>query len=171
MQVTNGKEETTNHTYIELRETANDDFALNEDVYMDLNNVATCIYSYAGDYDVAANVLSVGDHIVPVGVNVVKAGTCTFSMPSNFSGTVILIDKFAQTRTNLALEDYEVYLNKGVVNDRFELEININKMPTAIDGVEGGSLKDGKAHKFIENGVMYILKNGVLYGARGNRVK
>jgi hypothetical protein len=44
-------------------------------------------------------------------------------------------------------------------------------MPTAIDGVEGGSLKDGKAHKFIENGLMYILQNGAIFDARGNRVK
>ena len=171
LQVTNGKEETTNHTYVELRENASDEFALNEDVYMDLNNVATSIYSYAGDYDVAANVLSVANHTVSVGINVVQEGMCTFSMPSNFSGTVTLIDKFAQTRTNLALEDYEVYLNKGAINDRFELEIDINKMPTAIDGVEGGSLKDGKAHKFIENGQMYILRDGKVFDARGNRVK
>ena len=62
-------------------------------------------------------------------------------------------------------------LAKGTINDRFELEININKVPTAIDGVEDGSLKDGKAHKFIENGVMYILKEGEVFDARGNRVK
>lgn len=34
-----------------------------------------------------------------------------------------------------------------------------------------GSLKDGKAHKFIENGAMYILRDGVIYDARGNKVK
>lgn len=65
------------------------------------------------------------------------------------------------------------YLDPGVIKDRFEVEININKVPTAIDGVTDGSgtLKDGKAHKFIMNDMMYILKDGVLYDARGNRVK
>ena len=71
------------------------------------------------------------------------------------------------------IEDYEVYLNKGTINDRFELEINVNNAPTAIDGVTdgSGSLKDGKAHKFIMNDMLYILKDGVLYDARGNRVQ
>jgi hypothetical protein len=71
------------------------------------------------------------------------------------------------------LEDFEVTLPKGVVVDRFFLKINIKKVATAIDGVEDGSntLKDGKAHKFIENGQMYILQNGVIYDAQGKRVK
>ena len=71
------------------------------------------------------------------------------------------------------MEDYEVYLEKGTIDDRFELEINIHNAPTAIDGVGvgQGSLKDGKAHKFIMNDMMYILKDGVLYDARGARVK
>ena len=172
LQVLNSDEEMLNHTYVELRDEACDTFALNEDVYMSLNNKAVNIYTFAGNYDVAANVLSVNNHTVPVGVVVKTAGTYTFSMPSNFSGTVTLIDNFTNTRTNLAVEDYEVSLEKGTIDDRFELEININNMPTAIDGVSGdGSLKDGKAHKFIMNDQLYILRNGVVYDARGARVK
>ena len=160
-------------TYVELRENAVDSFLLNEDVYMVKNGVNADLYTYAGGYELGANVLTMDNHIVPVGIDVQKAGTYTFSMPSNFSGTVTLIDNFTQTRTNLAVDDYEIALPKGTINDRFELEININKMPTAIDGVDAnqGALKDGKAHKFIENDQMYILKDGVLYDARGNRVK
>ena len=63
------------------------------------------LYTYAGSYDVAANVLSVNNHLVPVGVNVKSAGTYTFSMPSHFDGTVTLIDTYTQMRTNLAIED------------------------------------------------------------------
>ena len=158
-------------TYVELRDEACDTFALNEDMYMMYTSLPADIYTYAGNYDVSANVLSVQNHIIPVGVEVHKDGNYTFTMPSNFDGTVTLIDTYAQTRTNLTIEDYEVTLSKGNITDRFFIEIDLNKMPTAIDGVEGGSLKDGKAHKFIENGQMYILKNGVLYDARGNRVK
>ena len=171
LEVLNSDDEHINRTYVELREGASDDFELKEDVYMTLNGKNVNVYSYAGDYDVAANVLSVANHIVPVGVVVKAKGTYKFSMPSNFSGTVTLVDKFAQTRTILNIDDYEVTLNTGTINDRFELEINIFNAPTAIDGVEGGSLKDGKAHKYIENGVMYILENGRIFDARGNRVK
>ena len=160
-----------NATYVELRENANTDFQLNEDMYMMRSSNTVDLYSFAGAYDVAANVLPIDDQLVRVGVDVKRAGTYRFTMPSEFSGTVTLIDNLMGTRTNMALGDHEVYLERGVDNNRFLLEININKMPTAIDGVDGGSLKDGKAHKFIENGQMYILKDGIIYDARGARVK
>ncbi len=163
----NGK---SSDAYIELRENACDTFALNEDMYMMRSSSKADLYTFAGNYDVAANVLTVNNHIVPVGMDVKQAGTYRFTMPSAFSGTVTLIDTQAGARTNLALSDYEVALPKGTSNTRFLLEIDIQQMPTAIDGV-GGSLKDGKAHKFIENGQMYILQNGIIYDARGNRVQ
>ena len=158
-------------TFVTLRENAVADFALNEDLTKIHNTGKANIYSFAGPYDVAANILPVENRAVVMGVETAKAGTYTFSMPSNFDGTVTLIDNFTQTRTNLAIEDYEVSLPKGEINDRFLLEINIRQVPTAIDGVEGGSLKDGKAHKYIENGAMYILRDGKIYDARGNKVK
>ena len=160
-------------TYVELRENAVDTFLLNEDVYMVKNGVSADVYTLAGAYEAGANVLSIDNHIVPVGVDVKAAGTYTFSMPGNFDGEIILVDNYTQTRTNLMMEDYEIALPKANISDRFYLEININKMPTAIDGVDAGDglLKDGKAHKFIMNDQMYILKDGVIYDARGNRVK
>ena len=160
-------------TYVELRENAVDSFQLNEDMYMMKGSKIGDIYTHAGGYELAANVLTVNSHIVPVSVETKSAGTYTISMLNYFSGTVTLIDKFANTRTDLGIEDYEIYLEKGTISDRFELEININKMPTAIDGVEDGqgTLKDGKAHKYIENGQMYILQNGMIYDAQGKRVK
>ena len=68
----------------------------------------------------------------------------------------------------MALGDHEVYLERGVDNNRFQLEINIQSSTTSL---EGNDVKDGGAHKFIENGQMYILQNGVIYDARGNRVQ
>jgi len=171
LQVLDNNEELLNRTYVELRENACDTFELNEDVYLAPNNKAAEIYTFAGNYDVAANVLSINNHTVEVGVTVKTAGTYTFSMPNNFSGTVTLVDTYTQTRTDLATGNYIVNLPNGVCNDRFLLEIDIRKVTTAIDGVEGGSLKDGKAHKFIKNDMLYILKDGVVYDARGNRVK
>ena len=140
-------------------------------MYMVTNSRAVNIYTYAGDYDVAANVLPLETTTVPVGVTVRTAGTYTFSMPSHFDGTVTLVDTYAQTRTNLGIEDYTVNLEEGTFNSRFLLELNIHQAPTAIDGVSDGTLKDGKAHKFLQNGVMYILQNGVMYDAQGKRVK
>lgn len=172
LQVLNNNADVLNSAFVELRENACDTFELNEDVYMSFNNLAVNIYTLAGNYDVAANVLSVGNHTIPVGVKVTKAGTYRFSMPGNFSGEVTLLDTFTGESTNLALDDYEVELPKGTTEDRFFLKTNIKKVATAIDGIsEDGSLKDGKAHKFLQNGVMYILQNGVLYDAQGKRVQ
>ena len=160
-------------TYIELRDEACDTFALNEDVYMIYTSLPADLFTYAGNYDVSANVLSVKNHTIPVGVEVHQAGSYTFTMPRNFSGAATLVDTQTGTRTNLALSDYTVSLPKGVCDGRFYIDMDIHKTPTAIDGVEdgSGSLKDGKAHKFIENGQMYILKNGMIYNAQGAKVK
>ena len=172
LQVLNSENEMLNRTFVNLKENACDTFALNEDVYMSPNSAAVNIYTFAGNYDVAANVLSVDNHVIPVGVEVNKAGTYTFSMPSNFSGKVTLIDNFTGEHTDLSISDYEVELPKSVIEDRFMLEINIEKVTTAIDGINGeGTLKDGKAHKFLQNGIMYILRNGILYDAQGKRVQ
>ena len=159
--------------YVQLREGSDADFKLCEDMYKMYNKGIPQIYTFAGAYDVAYNDVPIQNQTIPVGIVTRKNGTYKFSMPTNFSGTVTLIDKFAQTRTNLNIEDYEVYLEKGTIEDRFELEINIIQAPTAIDGVEDGegTLKDGKAHKFIMNDMMYILRDGEIFDARGNRVR
>lgn len=164
-------EDQVSRAYVELRDEASDEFALNEDVYMAYTSRPADLFTFAGNYDVSANVMSVDNHVVPVGVEVHNEGTYTFSMPSNFSGSVTLVDKVLNTRTNLAVADYEVTLPKGVNDQRFELEINIKNAPTAIDGVEDGSIKDGKAHKFLQNGQMFILRDGRIYDATGALIK
>ena len=165
-------DEVSDKTFVKLNNEASTEFVLNEDVCKIINSGVPNIYTYAGVYDVALSQVPEENQIVSVGVVIRKNGTYTFSMPENINGTVTLIDEFEQTRTNLSLSDYEVTLPKGTNNDRFKLEINVKKIPTAIDGVEGeGTLKDGKAHKFLQNGVMYILQNGCLYDAQGRRVE
>ncbi len=171
LQVLDAEDNEINRTFVTLEEGASADFVLNEDMYMVTNKLPVNIYTFAGNYDVAGNVLPIESTTVPVGVIVKTAGTYTFSMPSHFDGTVTLVDTYAQTRTNLGIEDYTVNLEEGTFNSRFLLELNIHQAPTAIDGVSDGTLKDGKAHKFLQNGVMYILQNGVMYDAQGKRVK
>lgn len=167
----NGEE--SDHTYIKMDENGNSDFMLCEDMYKIINKSKPNIFTYAGDNCVAYNKVAIESQTINVGVEIRKNGTYTFEMPENVAGQVTLIDTFDGTRTNLNLEDYEIYLNRGSYYDRFLIEINPNNAPTAIDGVTdgSGSLKDGKAHKFIMNDMMYILKDGVLYDATGKRVE
>ena len=156
-------------TYVELQENAVDSFLLNEDMYMGSSSPIANLYTYAGAYDVAANVLSVNSHIVPVGVQVKKAGTYTFSMTTPFDGTVTLIDYHTGSRTNLGWSDYTVTLEKGTINDRFALEINIQNVSTDVEG-NTGHFKGKDAVKFLHNGILYIKKGDAIYDARGSRV-
>ena len=164
-------ETVTDRAFISIRDSASADFAFNEDMMKIHNSGKTNIYSFAGPYDVAANVLPKENRSIKLGIEASESGMYTIHVPGNFSGIATLFDNVENKRTNLALEDYEIFLEKGKYEDRFFIEIDLNKMPTAIDGVSGGSLKDGKAHKFIQNGQMYILQNGIIYDAQGKRVK
>lgn len=166
-------EDYSDHAFVDLKENANSEFVLCEDMMKVVRNGKPNVYVYSGAYDVAYSQVPVVSQTIPVGVIIPQDGTYTFTMPTNFDGTVTLVDTFEQTRTNLGLGDYELYLDRGTINDRFYLEIDIYKVPTAIDGAEdgSGSLKDGKAHKFIENGIMYILKDGEIFDARGTHIK
>ncbi len=166
--------EAVDWAFVHMRDGASEDHVLCEELNKMTNSGKSNIYVFAGNYEVAYNQVPIANQTIPVGLIIKKNGNYTFSMPTNFSGTVTLIDTFAQTRTNLAFEDYEVTLQKGTINDRFFLEFDITNAPTAIDGAMGegeGSLKDGKAHKFIQNGTMYILRDGVIYDAQGKKVE
>ena len=158
-------------TYVELRENAQDNFQLNEDVYMMNSSRTADIYTFAGAYDLAANVLSINNHTVPVGINVHKDGEYTFSMPSTFDGIIILVDNETGARTNLLLDTYTVNLTRGRVNERFYLEIGVDNVVTNLENIDANAntLNDGKAHKFIRDGRMYILRDGKVYTITGKR--
>ena len=157
-----------NRAFVELRDNANDDFVLDEDMCLMPSSSNADIYTFAGAYDAMANVLSMSDHTVRVGVDIKTAGDYTFSMPAVFDGTAVLVDLLTGTRTNLELGDYTVSLNKGTINDRFVLEVGARKIVTSLDETQ---LRDGKVHKFVENGVMYILRDGKRYDAQGKLVE
>ena len=157
-------------TYVVLQENASADFVLNEDLYKATNANLPNVYAYAGAYDCGVSIMPIESTTVPVGVITRKKGSYTFSMPSDFSGTVTLVDSFAQTRTNLAVEDYTVDLEKGTINDRFCLELDIQAVTTNLDQTSDGFTKD-KTRKVMIDGILYIVKDGKMYDARGNKVK
>ena len=162
--------EMADRTYVIMNENASSDFVLNEDLYKATNANLPNIYAYAGAYDCGISRIPIENTTVPVGVITRKRGTYTFSMPSDFSGTATLVDSFAQTRTNLALEDYTVDLEKGTFNERFFLELDIKTVSTNLDQTSDGFSKD-KTRKVMIDGILYIVKDGKMYDARGNKVK
>ena len=91
-------------------------------------------------------------------------------MPDGTHGvSVILIDNIAGTRTNLGLLDYTAYLEAGQTDGRFSLEIApIQQMPTDIEAV---SDQHSAVRKVMIDGILYIVKDGKVFDARGAVVK
>ncbi len=163
------------HTYIRLSEDENatEGYDFGNDLSKEFNSGAN-IFTYVDGVEVAGNVMPIvygQTRTVPVGVKITEAGDYTFSMPEGTNGTgVVLIDNIAGTRTNLALEDYTVNLATGTYDGRFSLEISpIVQTPTDIEHTSSDSM-DG-VRKVMVDGVLYIVKDGVVFDACGNRVK
>ena len=148
-------------------------FKFDEDLCKEFNAGKANIYTLIENYlPAAGNTLPMSDQttLVPVGVKTTAAGEYTFAMPESTNGvSVVLIDNIAGTRTNLALSDYTVSLGKGDLSDRFMLEIApIKQMPTGIDAV---SDQHSAVRKVMIDGILYIVKDGKVFDARGAKVK
>lgn len=150
------------------------DFDMNADLVKMFNSKIANVYTIIGDVEVAANCLPMTDQstIVPVGVQIPADGEYTFSMPNGTSGVgVTLIDGVTGERTNLALTDYTVSLEKGTYDQRFVLEISpIEHTTTAIEISEKTDAPNNVCKKLID-GVLYIIKDGKVFDARGARLQ
>ena len=160
-------------TYVRLTDDVTADFDFGRDLIKELNAGKTNIYSFVGYERLAANCLPMSDSttIVPLGVQIAAAGTYTFSIPEGTNGAqVILADQVANTRTNLGLTDYTVHLDGGTYDGRFLLEIApVSSSTTHIEMVSSERLDS--ARKVLVDGVLYIVKNGKVFDARGARIE
>lgn len=150
-------------------------FNFGEDLTKEFNANKSSIYTFIPEVAiVAGNTLPISEQttIVPVGVDVVADGDYTFSMPNGTSGVgVTLIDGVTGERTNLALMDYTVSLEKGTYDQRFVLEISpIEHTTTAIENSEKTDAPNTVCKKLID-GVLYIIKDGKVFDARGARLQ
>lgn len=161
-------------TYISrMAEGATADYDLNLDLSKLLNKAKNNIYTYAGYYKMAGNCIPDTVTILPVGVQLAADGDYTFAMPEGTYGTgVVLLDKVADKRTNLALTDYTVNLPAGAYNERFVLELSpVAQVPTDIESISAEGLAKDGARKVMVDGVLYIVKDGKVFDAQGNRVQ
>ena len=153
--------------------TANFDF--NYDLSKEFNKNLPNIYTFAGTEQVAGNVLPASEQttIIPVGVKVTTTGIYTFAMPDGTDGIgVTLVDSEAGTRTSLSALNYDVILDAGTHDGRFYLEISpVNSMPTGVEEVTGDGLQVTGVRKVVIDGILYIVKDGKMYDARGARVE
>ena len=172
-------EKMIDRTYVDL---SNDEetsigFKFDEDMTKDFSGEnKTRIYSIIeGDVVAAGNTLPMTEQttVVPVGVTIKNAGEYTFAMPEGTNGVgVTLVDTEANVRTSLSALDYTVSLEAGEYTGRFMLEISpIQNTPTDLGNVQGDNVQGTKARKVMIDGILYIVKDGKMYDARGARVE
>lgn len=163
------------HTYVRLSndENVTDGYDFGNDLSKEFNSGSN-IYTFVDDVEVAGNVKPIRTEttIVPVGVKIATTGEYTFSMPEGTNGVgVILVDNIAGTRTNLALEDYTVNLTQGNIDGRFLLEISpIAQTTTDMENVQGDDVQTN-VRKVMVDGILYIVKDGKVFDARGSRLQ
>ncbi len=153
-----------------LAEGATNEFDMNVDLSKIINRGAN-IYSLIGKEEAAANVLPIEESIIPIGLDIEKAGIYTFAMPDGTDGiTAILIDYETQTEHNLLTTEYTVNLNEGINNKRFALRVLPHHVATNIESLLDGNCNQN-VQKYIINGQLFIKNNGHIYDIQGRQVK
>lgn len=150
-------------------------FEFGHDMSKAMYSTKANLFTYIGYEPVAANSMpySEGTTIVPVGLKLATDGDYTFALPEGTSGVgVTLVDNVENIRTNLSALDYTVNLTAGDYTNRFTLEISpIKETPTSIEEVSSAEAQAAGVRKVIIDGVLYIVKDGKMYDARGSRVQ
>ena len=163
--------ETLDKTYVQLRDDkGTEGFDLNLDLTKMLNKGAN-IYSVVNGDQMAGNAIPKEESIIPLGVVIAEAGDYTFAMPEGTSGTQVeLIDYETGISTPLAALDYTVNMPAGSFDNRFALSIKPDKVTTGVDNL-GDEATGDKAKKYLIDGALYLVKDGVMYDAQGKLVR
>jgi hypothetical protein len=164
---------THDKTFIQLRdEEGTEGFDLNLDLTKIINKGAN-IYSVVNGDQMAGNVVPAQESMIPLGVVITEAGEYTLTLPSKTNGvTVELVDYKTGTSTNLLALDYTVRLIAGTHEGRFALRIQPSKVTTDLENIDGEATGDkANVRKYIIDGALYLVKDGMLYDAQGKLVR
>ena len=165
--------ETVDKTYVQLRdEEGTEGFDLNLDLTKIINKGAN-IYTVVNGDQMAGNVVPAQESMIPLGVVITEAGEYTLTLPSRTNGvTVELVDYETGTSTNLLALDYTVRLTAGTHEGRFALRIQPSKVTTDLENIDGEATGDkASVRKYIIDGALYLVKDGMLYDAQGRLVR
>ena len=147
-----------------------------EDMTKQFNSRKANIFTIAGNTSLGGNSLPLSTTqttVVPVGVKIKTAGDYTFAIPEGTEGIgITLVDNETGVRTLLSALSYTVTLQAGDYTGRFVLEISpIQNTPTDIENVQGDNVQCTKVRKGMIDGILYIVKDGKIFDARGARVE
>lgn len=164
-------------TFVKLSndENASVNFAFDEDLCKEFNANKANIYTIVENYlPVAGNTMPMSEQttVIPVGVRIAADGDYTFAIPDGTEGIgVTLIDNETGIRTSLSALEYTINLSAGDYADRFILEISpISQISTDVESISDEGLEIRGARKIMIDGLLYIVKDGVVYDAQGRRL-
>ncbi len=171
-------EQMIDRTFVRLSddESVTTGFEFGEDMTKQFNSRKANIFTIAGNTSLGGNSLPLSTTqttVVPVGVSVKNTGDYTFAIPEGTEGIgVTLVDNETGVRTSLSALSYTVNLQPGDYTGRFVLEISpIAQTPTGVETVTGEGLPVTGVRKVMIDGILYIVKDGKMYDARGARVE
>ena len=152
------------------------EFDFNQDLSKEFNYGRSDIYTLIGYEKAAANSLPFSEQttLIPLGLSIEYNGDYTIAMPGRMENIgVTLIDTESNTRTNLSAGmEYTLTLNKGDYNNRFFIEISpIQQTPTDIEYINGENNSTDSVRKVLIDNILYIIRDGQMFDARGARVK
>ncbi len=156
-------------------EQVTDTFDFGQDLSKEFNATRSNIYSFIGYEKAAANSMPLKTEqttIVAIGLNIITAGEYTLGMPDGTDGVgVTLVDSETGTRTNLSALDYTVTLAAGDYTSRFYLEISpVKETPTGLEQLPTTN-DQSPIKKLLIDGILYIVRDGKIFDARGVMVK
>lgn len=171
-------EQVEDQTFVRLsdNEQITTEFDFNQDLSKEFNYGRSDIYTLIGNTKAAANSLPFSEQttLIPLGLSIEYNGDYTIAMPDGTANIgVTLVDNQTGTRTNLSAGmEYTLTLNKGDYNNRFFIEISpIQQTPTDIEYVTGDSNSQDSVRKVLIDNILYIVRDGQIFDARGARVK
>lgn len=157
-------------------EQVTDTFDFGQDLSKEFNATRSNIYSFIGYEKAAANSMPLKTEqttIVAIGLNIITAGEYTLGMPDGTDGVgVTLVDSETGTRTNLgAGMTYTLTLAAGDYTSRFYLEISpVKETPTGLEQLPTTN-DQSPIKKLLIDGILYIIRDGKIFDARGVMVK
>ena len=138
------------------------------------NDYTLATYSVAGNTPLAFNAMSTAQAkgLIPIGVRLPENGEYTFSLNSRYADVNIdrldLIDYETGEITNLMQGDYTFTATRCQTEERFALNVTQRKdTPTGNEQIDSGG---GRVRKVIIEDKLFILRDGLLYNATGQRV-
>ncbi len=158
--------------YLSAASDAEDEYQIGFDVVkMQSKTTAAKCWVDAYGKQLGANYAPIqdGEAIFPISLYAPKDGTYILATERPYKSEDMLLLKDGVVVWNFADGAYQVDLNKGT--DKSYIIVMRHQVISILSDEQSTQQAEQKTHKFIRNGMLYILRDGVLYDATGKRIE